>query len=192
MAGYAFVAGLLAGCAFSRTPVPVTVAPGAGHPLKAPLKASVELGDIRDNRPVVDGLILLQKSNVNGLTTGAYVAERPVADIFGDSLNAALRQNGFEATNETHYVLRCDLESFEYVSQPPGLTAKALFYVRVELRKPASGPAIWHKTYAGQSGENRFWGTGKALGQDFSEAAADLIARLISDREFRDHFEQSP
>jgi hypothetical protein len=144
---------LLTGCASSRTPVRLTVASRVNQPLKESLKASLEVEAVKDSRPVTDEFVLMQQSNIYGPTTGGYITEKAVATIFGDGLNAALRQNGFETTNATHYLLQSEIQSFDY--EPISgiwagrFTSYVLLCVHFELVNQSTRQLIWQKTYVG-------------------------------------------
>jgi len=188
--------GLLTGCAFSRTPVQVTFAPAISQPVKAPGKAALEVGEIRDTRLVGDPMVLLHKSNAYGPTSGAYVTDVPLAKIFGDGLKRALEQNAFMGTNGLHYELRGEIQNFGFGAIQNGvfssLTSKTWLTVRFELVDKAKGLPVWHDTFNGQAtGTLSAWTGGDAsdVGRAFSEGAQDVVKQLISDLEFRNYFE---
>ena len=69
------------------------------------------LGDFKDTRLVMDGFVLVQDENAYGPTEGAFVTEKPVAEIFRDGVRMALKQDGFWITNAARYELRGNLQS---------------------------------------------------------------------------------
>ena len=190
--GGILLAGLLTGCAFSRTTIQMSVAPKVDEPVKEPVKASLEVATVKDSRSVADGSVLIHKKNGYGMTTsGAYVTEKPIAEIIQDGLNAALRQNGFETTNGTHYVLQGEIQNCDYQAIA-GLWTGTLISkltVRFELTSPATKLPVWHETYNGQDSSQSSWGTGQFVADSFSRAAEDVIRQLIQDRTFRSYFE---
>jgi hypothetical protein len=185
---------LLTGCASSRTPVQLTVDSRVNQPLKEPLKAYLEVETVKDSRPVTDEFVLMQQSNIYGPTTGGYITEKTVAKIFGDGLNAALRQNGFETTNAIHYLLQSEIQSFDY--EPISgiwagrFTSYLFLYVHFELVNQSTRQLIWQKTYVGRDLERKTIRSGQLFAQGFSEASEDILQQLVSDQKFRIYFEQ--
>jgi hypothetical protein len=190
--GGVLMVGLLTGCAFSRTPVQVKLVPSLDRPLKEPVKASVKVIAVRDTRPVADELVLIQKNNLHGPTSGAYVTEKPAAEIFSDGLNAALRQNGFETTNATQYVLEGEIQGFHNRIISSGILAgqgSTTLILTVHFQLTRAGRPVWNTDFVGQDSENAMFPTGNRYGLSFAEAADDVIRQLISDRVFRSYFE---
>jgi Uncharacterized lipoprotein len=185
------MAGLLTGCVFSRTSVQMALAPRVDQPLREPVKASLEVAPVKDSRPVKDGSVLIHKSNQYGTTSGAYITEKPVAEIFADGLNAALRQNGFETTNATQYVLKSEIQSFDLKAIAGFWTGTLIskLSIRFELTSRATRLPVWHETYNGQDSAEAAWGTGQFVADAFSRAAEDVIRQLVSDQTFRNYFE---
>jgi hypothetical protein len=185
------MAGLLTGCAFSRTPVQMTLAPKVDQPLRDPVKGSLEVAPVKDSRSVKDGSVLIHKANQYGTTSGAYVTQKPVAEIFADGLKAALQQNGFENTNAAQYILKSEIQScnYEAIAGFWKGTLITKLTVRFELMSQATKLPVWHETYNGEDRLEASWGTGQLITDAFSRSAEDVIRQLISDRTFRSYFE---
>jgi hypothetical protein len=188
--------GLLTGCAFSRTPVKLSFSPSVTQPLNATKKGSLEVGEVKDSRLVSDPLVLMQKANAYGPTSGAYVTEVPVATIFHNGLKAALDQNGFTGTTALHYELHADIQNFGIPVIQNGLfsamTAKPWLEVRFELEEKATGQPVWHDTYTGQVTEPLSSWTGEDgefIAKVFPKVSQEVVKQLISDRSFRIFFE---
>jgi uncharacterized lipoprotein YajG len=187
---------LLTGCAFSRTPVKLSFSPSVTQPLSVARKGSLEIGEVKDTRLVSDPLVLMQKANQYGPTSGAYVAAVPVATIFRDGLKMALEQNGFVGTNAVHYELRAELQNFGIGVIQNGVfsavTAKPWLEVRFELVDKANGQPVWHDTYTGQVTESFSSWTGEDgefIAKVFPEVSQEVVKQLLSDRSFRNYFE---
>src|SRR5688500_18800296 len=74
---------VVSGCALTRTETKLAFAPAIENPLSAERKGGLEVGEIADKRPVKDKAVLIHKINGHGQTTsGAYVSQRPVAEVF--------------------------------------------------------------------------------------------------------------
>jgi hypothetical protein len=185
---------VLNGCAFTRTNVKVTLStPGVNEPLEKAAIASLEVGEVKDSRLVTDPYVLMQKGNVNGATSGAYVTDRPVADIFRDGLTAALQKNGFISANTNRYMLKSDIQMFGYgyIQRmfSPGI-AKPVISVRFELVDKTTGQPVWHDTYNGQDTEEATGLFEDAVVLMFSRTTEDVFRQLIADKAFRGYFEK--
>jgi len=187
---------LLTGCAFSRTLVKLNFSPNVTQSLNAARKGSLEVGEVKDTRLVTDPLVLMQKANQYGPTSGAYVTEVPVATIFRDGLKMALEQNGFTGMTAVHYELHTEIQNFGIGVIQNGLfsamTAKPWLEVRFELMDKATGQSVWHDTYTGQVTEPLSSWTGENGGfiaKVFPEVSQEVVKQLISDKTFRKFFE---
>ncbi len=183
---------LLTGCAWTKTPVQMTLSPRLNQPLREPVKAALEIAPVKDARPVKDASVLIQKQNAYGKTTGAYVTEKPVAEIFGNGLKSALVQNGFETANGTKYALETEIQGFDYeiIAGFWEGTFISKVTVRFELVNQATKLPAWHDTYIGRDRAQSAMGTGQFVADSFSKASEDVIRQLVSDPAFRSYFEQ--
>src|SRR5215469_14603841 len=103
------------GCAFTRTKVAINFNPAVDSPVGPKSVAYLSVGDIKDTRPVEDKYVLTHKFDGYGnQTSGAFVTEQPVAEVFKQGLIEALQTNGFarEAT-KTHFELRANIQEFD-------------------------------------------------------------------------------
>jgi len=188
--GGILMAGLLTGCAWTQTPVNMTLVPKIDQPLKDSSKAALKVAPVADTRSVADKSVLIQKQNAYGNTTGAYVTQKPVAEIFSDGLKTALKQGGFETTNGTQYVLGSTIQGFD-TQIIEGFwqgTLIAKVTVRFELVNQTNQLPVWHDTYTGQNRVQAAFGTGQLVADSFSRASEDVIQQLINDRTFRSYF----
>ncbi len=180
----------LTGCAFSRTTVKIPPAVVPEEPLPPSPKATLQVGMVKDSRLVADPMVLLHKANEYGTTSGAYVTEKPVADIFRDALTDALQKSGFVSSNAP-YELRSDIQSFGIgVIQKmfSAATIKPFMTVRFELVDRNTGQSVWHDTYESQDTSKASWGVGEWVAESFSKVSAKAIQALLADQTFRAHF----
>ncbi|HTY86814.1 MAG TPA: hypothetical protein VMB80_05055 [Candidatus Acidoferrum sp.] len=190
------LAGLATGCVFMRKPVTLTLAPPAGQPLPAGSKASLALGEFKDTRLVTDGFVLVQDENAYGPTEGAFVTEKPVAELFRDGLRSALEQDGFPITQPAPYELRGNLQSsgvrvIEGFMFPREI--KFWLTARFDLVDSATGLTVWHDTYTGQNTTtNLTWNRKMFVVPACSNMLVNTITQLVSDRMFRRYFEPQP
>ena len=175
------------GCAFSRTTTPINYSPRYSQPLAAGDRNALAVGAFRDSRPVSDDKVLLHKANQYGTTSGAYVAERPVADLLRDGVIEALKKNEFTLSTSPKYELRGDLQEFG-INSIAGLwtaTVKPRMQVRFELVEKASGNPVWRDTYIGRGDIETAWGTAETVAKLFNLGTEDIIRQLVSDPSFR-------
>lgn len=196
MTSCVFAITLLTGCAFSRTPVKVNFSPVVENQLKAAHTNQLEIGTIKDSRPVTDEFVLIQKANGYGPTSGAYVTAVPVTKIFQTGLQSALAQNGFTGSNQAQYKLNADLRGFGFGVIQNGLfnaTGKPWMEIRFELDDSMTGQPVWHDIYTGHSTQKLSSWDGanqELLVKMFSQVAEDAIGQLIADKAFRSFFEK--
>ena len=187
------LAGLLTGCVFQRKTVQLTLAPKVDQPLKSSAGLPLAIGNFKDTRLVTDGFVLMQDENAYGLTEGAFVTEKPVAEIFRDGLTAALEQNGFRLTLPAQYELRGDLQS-SGISLINGILLphqiKFWLTARFDLVEPLTGRTVWHDTYTGQDTATHLTMIrAKFIVPACSNMLVNTISQLVLDRNFRGFFE---
>ncbi len=163
--------------------------PTASSPLDKTPAVELRVGEVKDTRPVKDGFVLSQKYNGYGQrTSGAYVAQEPVAQIFKQSLFSVLEKNGFITTGATNRLeLRADIQEFSHDIMAGFLkaTVQPKLIVRFELVETDSGRSVWHDTLIGRETLQTSWGTGAFLVETFNKAADDIFKQLISNTNFR-------
>lgn len=185
---------LSAGCALTRTETKLAFAPTVENPLSAQRKAGLDVGEIADKRPVKDKAVLIHKINGHGQTTsGAYVTERPVAEVFKEGLLSTLKRNGFTGVEGAKYELRGSIEEFEFdaITGFWKATVKPKLTVRLELVDKATGQSAWRETYFGRDTLETAWGDADFVALMFSKSAEDVLRQLVGDRAFRSHFDGS-
>ncbi len=178
------------GCAFTRTKVDVRLSPTASKPLNRIPTAQLFIGQVEDTRPVKDKYVLTQKFNGYGQrTSGAYVANEPVSDIFKAGLLLALQDNGFiQTSNQSSLELRANIQDFDHTVVMGFWTATVSpkLTVRFELFDISKGFSVWRDTLVGRATMETAWGTGEFLVQTFSKASDDVFLQLMSDNTFRE------
>lgn len=182
---------VLTGCAFTKTPSQVTFAPGLSAPLRD-AKAALRLAEVKDSRAISDNRVLVQKRNAYGKTTGAYVAQMPVADLFRDGLHSAFQTNAFRVAKENNaYDLKADIQEFDYdiIGGFWTATVNPKFQVRFELFETSTGNSVWRDTMTGRSQHKTAWGDAAFVARTFSTTADDVVRQLIADKSFRKFFE---
>jgi hypothetical protein len=211
--------GLLTGCVEIRfgdlppkvpkvTTVEVPLAPNVNQPLKEPVKASLEVAAVHDARNSRDPWTLVYNWDNNR----AFVAEKPVAEIFQDGLSNALRQNGFMSTNRPRYVLQTELRGFFSTSSdevPPASVQvlgallgtdlsnyQLMLRVDFTLFNPEAKRPVWSLNQLPEleltcCGKRLAWTYSwpETCGKGFAEMAEDAIHQLIANQQFRNLFE---
>lgn len=176
------------GCAFTKTQVKVGFRPTYSQPLQSSSPAPLQLGAFKDSRPVNEPTVLLHKANDFGPTSGAYVTEKPVAELLRDGVLDSLKSNQFKvADTASKYELRGDLQEFGFNSVAGFWKAKVRprMQVRFELFDKASGTSVWRDTYIGRGELETAIGTSETIVSLFKLGADDIVRQLISDPTFR-------
>lgn len=188
-------AGLLmfTGCAMTKTKVNLSIAPPPRNPLTAGEKPGIAVGKFTDRRPVADHTVVMHKVNGYGQrTTGAYIAQAPVADIFREALVNALMANAFTIPSQNPaYELQGEIQDFDYetITGFWKATLKPKVTIRFQLLDAKSRSPLWHDTFIGRSSADTAWGDAKFIAQLFSQSASDVLKQLLDDPAFRKVFE---
>lgn len=184
---------LLSGCAWTKTPANISLSPKQSVPLNSPAKATLRVTEVKDTRSISDPTVIVQKRNAYGKTTGAYVAERPVKEIFHAALEATLRTNAFNLSSaNSDYELKAEIKGIEDDFIQTGLfTAEGIFTVtvRFELLETSSGNLVWHDTLSGKAKETTSSGSVAFIKRNVEAAADDVIRQLIADKQLRRSFQ---
>ncbi|HTH48070.1 MAG TPA: YajG family lipoprotein [Candidatus Limnocylindria bacterium] len=184
---------LATGCAFTKTPVTVNFGPNVQEPLTAAASSTLQVGKVRDSRPVNDPAVLVQKRNGYGqVTSGSYIAQKPVAELLRDGLASTLRANGFNPGNSaSKYELRGDLQEFDFDVISGFWTAevKPKVMLRFELVELATGKPVWRETYVGRHTAKTGWGDSVFIVDMFNKAAENALKQLLEDNAFRAYFQ---
>ena len=179
------------GCAFTRTKVAINFNPAVDSPVGPKSVAYLSVGDIKDTRPVEDKYVLTHKFDGYGnQTSGAFVTEQPVAEVFKQGLIEALQTNGFaRAESQKHLELRANIQEFDnrVIAGFLEATVKPELTVRFELLDD-NGTVVWRDTMIGRSTLQTPWGNGEFIVKTFNAAAEDAIRQLLADDSFRGYF----
>lgn len=180
---------LLSGCAWTKTPVNIVLTPGLTEPLKEPAKTAVRVGDVKDERVISDPRAVTQKYNAYGKTTGAYLAQKPVTELFREAIETALKTNAFKvAASGTAYELKAQIQDYEGDHiQTGAFSAKIILKltVRFELEDTASGNSVWRDTLIGKAEDKSTSGSVAFVERTFKATVEDVLRQLVADKAFR-------
>ena len=183
---------VLSGCAWTKTPVNITLTPGINQLLDASAKSTLRIGEIKDERFASDPRVVWQKANAYGKTTGAYVAQVPMAELLREALEKALLRNEFKvATNGAVYELGMRIQESRQETIQMGLIsskATVALSVRFELLEAATGKSVWRDTFIGRSEDKLGMSVVAFVERNFKAAAEDVLRQLIVDKSFRQNF----
>lgn len=188
------IMGTLSGCAFSKTPVKIVLAPGATKPLTSEPKAGLQIGEVKDERTTSDPRAVWQKANAYGTTSGAYVADRPVAELFRDALASTLKENSFRiGPTDAAYELKAHITDLKIEAIQMGMMSSKVvskLFVRFELIDKKSGSSLWRDTLVGKSEDKPGGWAGVAfVEKNFKIVAEEVLNALVADKAFRKFFE---
>jgi uncharacterized lipoprotein YajG len=183
-----FSALLFTGCAWTNSSLPITISPTVNQPLTGTPKGSLKIAPVKDERTVSDKAVVMQKVNGYGQrTSGAYVAQKPVAEIFRDALVAALQENKFPVSENGTMVLQATIEDvdFQVLEGFWTATVEPRFRVKFAVIEEQSNKVAWKEGFAGKVQRKTAWGTATFVGEIVSAAAEDAIRQLVEDPTFR-------
>lgn len=188
-----FVAALVSGCAFTRTETPITYDPSltSDADLAGKLFATLEVGDIKDDREIADPTIIFQKRNAYGKTTGSYAAQKPVCEILREGIIDALRETNFNVVDEDgFYILHGEMIEFDYdvVAGWMSVTMLPKMTIKFDLINSKTGKLIWKDAIFGKGKvkTSMVMGESEMVKKSFTSVTDDVINELISDRSFQD------
>jgi uncharacterized lipoprotein YajG len=182
---------LATGCALTNSSLPITLAPTVNQPLGS-ATGSLKVEEVKDERTVSDKAVVVQKVNSYGQRMrGAYVAQKPVGDIFRDALTSALEQNKFPLNPNGTMSLNTTIEDvdFQVLTGFWTATVEPKFRVKFSLIDQTSNKVLWKEMYTGKVQRKTAWGTASFVGEIVSAAAEDAIRQLVEDKTFRALFE---
>jgi hypothetical protein len=170
--------------------------PNVEKPLTSASEKTLKVAPVEDTRTVTDKKVAFQKVNGYGAkTSGAYVADRPIADIFHDALVSALQSNRFPVNDNASGSLRLNttIEDFDFAVLTGfwAATVEPKFRVKFSVIEESSNKVLWKENYTGKVQRKTAWGTASFAAEIFSAAAEDAIRQLIEDKTFRALFEGS-
>jgi uncharacterized lipoprotein YajG len=187
------VALLATGCVMTKTSLPITLHPAVNQPLVA-ANGSLKVDEVKDLRTVSDKTVVVQKVNGYGRKTrGAYVAQKPVGEIFRDALTAALQQNNFPVSQTGTMALQTTIEEidFDVLEGFWTATVEPKFRVKFSVVDEQSNKLLWKDNYIGKVQRKTAWGTSSFIAEIVAAAAEDAVRQLIEDRTFRALFENA-
>lgn len=182
--------GLCTGCAFTRTKTNLEFTNFAQlRTAQIQSTVPVSVGPVRDSRSVKDPHVIMHKKNGYGqTTTGAYVTERPVGELFRDAIQETLSASGFVVAEENgRYELRTNIQDFDFevITGFWKGTVKPKLSVRFELVDPDTGSSVWHDTYVGRQTFETGWESAELVAEMFSNSAMDVLDQLVNDANFQ-------
>lgn len=187
------LAAFMTGCAFTKTPLPITLHAAVNQPLTA-ANGSLKVDEVKDLRTVTDKTVVVQKVNAYGQKTrGAYVAQKPVGEIFRDALTAALQENNFPLNQNGAMTLQTTIEEidFDVLEGFWTATVEPKFRMKFSVVDDQSNKLLWKENYIGKVQRKTAWGTSSFVAEIVSAAAEDAVRQLIEDRTFRALFESA-
>lgn len=184
------------GCALTNSSLPITLAPSVQQPIQPAPDKNLKIGAVEDNRTVSDKAVVFQKVNAYGQKTrGAYIAQKPIGDIFQDALVASLRGNRFpvnDAPGNLRLLTTIEDVDYEVLTGFWTATVEPKFRVKFSVIDEKSNKAVWKEHYIGKVQRKTAWGAGEFMREIFSAAAEDAIRQLVEDKTFRAVFEKDP
>jgi hypothetical protein len=176
----------LTGCAFSSGEIKLNYQPPSdlpGNHASAPHQ-SLSVGPITDERGVEPKLLMHKVNGYGQKTTGAYLAEQPVAEIVESSVRTALQTAGYQVTEQGNQKIlkgRLITLDFDVVAGFVSATLNTKLLVEFTLYDQATQQVVWKDTIIAH-GTKR---SGSMFSEDyirpaFAQAMDDLIQKLVT------------
>jgi ABC-type uncharacterized transport system auxiliary subunit len=176
-------ASLLGGCAMTEQSVVVDYSPGTSisRPSADSVAGRVLVGRIEDKRGLANPNIILHKENLYGDTmSGAYLAEKPVAEIVRGGLAYAFGSPVDGTGTDRRFELYGSLLDFDYETISGFWTARlnSKMSVQLYLREVSTKNVVWNETFIGRGHVEKFSGSADAVDKMLSAALDDLIPQV--------------
>lgn len=179
----------LIGCAFTSGQVPLNYYPSVNSQYQYLSSKNLKVGEIIDERGKAPDFLLNKVNGYGQKTSGAYLAERPVADIIKDALKSSFDQLGVVNDPTGQKVLNGRLLGLDFDVVSSFFTSTLYVKVSMEfsLQDITTGSVIWKEVIIG-NGENRSGNmfADKYIVPGFKEAMDHLIDNLLKSETFKD------
>ena len=148
---------ILTGCAMTQTEIPINYTPPS-VPVDAKLTTqaiSIQVNDFRDVRESADGDTKMIQHKTNGYgfkTSGAYMAQEPVALVVQKGFQEGLMQLGYKVNGDSpQFLLEGMLQSmhFDFLQGWASVTVKANMNVYLKLVNAQTKQVVWEDLVAG-------------------------------------------
>ncbi len=176
----------MTGCAFTSGVVKLNYQ----APLDLPRgQGEVAVGSIVDERGRQPDLLMNKMNAYGQKTSGAYLSEKPVAEILQDSIREALASSGYRVENENSPKLltgRLMTLDFEPIMGMFGATLNTRLIVEFSLLDQQTKQVVWREVVTGFGSQR----SGSMFGEDyirpaFKQAMDDMLRKLVGSDTFR-------
>lgn len=136
---------------------------------------------VQDKRGVEDPQLIIHKQNgYHAVTSGGYLAEKPLANIVKDALSTGLKQMGYSLTNSSKYLFDCELMEIEpkYVMGWTQGTVGIQIELNIRVYNEIDHAIVWQDIIKGHGSVTTSFVSNDALKDAFSKALTDAIRQL--------------
>lgn len=175
----------LAGCAYSQSTVPmnaVTINPNSIHKAAHHTAIDVKVIDVRGTDPK----FLVNKFNAYGATSGQYLADKPLADLVGQTLTSALKTAGYTVNNNSSRVLTAEIVRLDSKVQDNFVNLHFLTDLQINFKIVDAGTqnVVWNQTINGHSKQSTVILTSTDVIAGVNSAISEATINLVNSPEF--------
>jgi len=176
------------GCAFTKTPVNLDF-----HPHPTAEKVSVDkvlvVQPLQDQRGIDSRVLSYKATGYGTKTTGAFVTEKPLADIVTDAVRDTLKELNYKTdAGQGDLILSGELLRLDSTVLMGFWSGEMDCTIQVNLRLTdgKSGKPIWNELFTGFNKKTGLQMDHEGHRKDTTEAAlADLTGKLAASESFR-------
>jgi hypothetical protein len=172
----------LSGCAMTKENLALNyhLDANSGGILKVSHAEKVSVS-VQDKRDVEDPRLIIHKQNMyNNVTSGGYLAEKPLANIVKEALSTGLNQMGYSLSNRSKYLFDCELIEVKpkYVMGWVQGTVGVQVELNIRVYNEISHAIVWQDIIRGHGSVITAWGGNDTLKAAFNKALTNAIRQL--------------
>jgi hypothetical protein len=118
------------------------------------------------------------------VTSGEYLAEKPIADIVKDGLSSGLKQMGYRVMNRGKYGFNCELLSVKSESIMGFFQGTIGFEIQLNVRvyNESTQASVWQNIIIGHGSEKTGWADRSIFSRAFNKALTNAVRQIQTSR----------
>ena len=141
----------------------------------------VQIEPMKDTRGYKDEKVIFYKKNMyNQTMSGAYMAEKPVAEILTEAVKNGFQEKNISVNGSNDYILKSELEKLDYEAISGFSTVQLIPQITVKFQLiDKDGKVVWTDLITGKAN------TKGAKFEKFLPPAIDnLVEQLVNNQDF--------
>lgn len=142
---------------------------------------TVQIEPMKDTRGYQDEKVIFYKKNMyNQTMSGAYMAEKPVAEILTEAVKNGFQEKNISVNGSNDYILKSELEKLDYEAISGFSTVQLIPQITVKFQLiDKDGKVVWTDLITGKAN------TKGAKFEKFLPPAIDnLVEQLVNNQDF--------